>query len=148
MTVRTIACLPALVGAWSKRGGGLLANIATTAAFNNSLITREDFITASVRSVNINKLGEALTEYKEPPVMSLYVYHSNPVSVIPDQNKVLEGLSREDIFTVVHERFLTDTALYADIVLPATTSLEHSDIYRSYGHYWIQRAFPAIAPLG
>jgi anaerobic selenocysteine-containing dehydrogenase len=148
MTVRTITCLPALVGAWSKRGGGLLASIATAAAFNNTLITREDFMAKSSRLVNINKLGQALTELDEPPVMSLYVYHSNPAGVVPDQNKVLEGLFREDIFTVVHERFLSDTALYADVVLPATTSLEHSDIYRSYGHYCVQRAFPAIASIG
>jgi len=148
MTVRTIACLPALVGAWSRLGGGLLANIATGAVFDNSLITREDFLAKTSRLVNINKLGQALTEFDNPPVMSLYVYHSNPAGVVPDQNKVLEGLSREDIFTVVHERFLSDTALYADVVLPATTSLEHSDIYRAYGHYGIQRAFPAITPIG
>ncbi|MBP2636697.1 MAG: fdhF 1 [Firmicutes bacterium] len=80
--------------------------------------------------------------------MSLYVYTSNPAAVAPDQNKVLQGLAREDLFTVVHERFMTDTAKYADIILPATTSLEHSDIYRSYGHYGVQRAYSVIPPLG
>jgi anaerobic selenocysteine-containing dehydrogenase len=80
--------------------------------------------------------------------MSLYVYHSNPADVTPDQNAVLAGLAREDLFTVVHERFLTDTAKYADVVLPATSSLEHSDIYRSYGTYLIQRSRPAIPPVG
>jgi anaerobic selenocysteine-containing dehydrogenase len=80
--------------------------------------------------------------------MSLYVYHSNPAAIAPDQNSVLKGLSREDLFTVVHERFMTDTARYADLVLPATSSMEHSDIYRSYGSYCIQRAGAAIPPVG
>jgi len=80
--------------------------------------------------------------------MSLYVYHSNPAAVAPDQNRVLQGLAREDLFTVVHERFMTDTAKYADIVLPATTSLEHSDLYRAYGHYTVQRAYAVIPPVG
>ena len=148
MTVRTMTCLPALAGAWAKRGGGLLGNIATGAAIDTSPVTREDLVTAPTRVVNMNRLGEALTELASPPVMSLYVYHSNPAAVTPDQNKVLSGLAREDLFTVVHERFMTDTARYADIVLPATTSLEHSDIYRAYGHYCFQRAYPAIEPVG
>ncbi|MDT8902260.1 molybdopterin-dependent oxidoreductase [Anaeroselena agilis] len=147
MTVRAVACLPALAGAWAKRGGGLLASIATGGAFDTTAVTREDFITAPTRIVNMNKLGDALTELA-PPVMSLYVYHSNPAAITPDQNKVLAGLAREDLFTVVHERFMTDTARYADIILPATTSLEHSDIYRAYGHYCVQRAYPVIAPVG
>jgi len=148
MAVRTIACLPALVGAWTKPGGGIMGNIATGACLDTTLITREDLQAKPTRLVNINQLGSALTELQDPPLMSLYVYHCNPAAVVPDQNKVLAGLSREDLFTVVHERFMTDTALYADIILPATTSLEHSDIYRSYGHYGIQRVFPAIFPVG
>ena len=148
MTVRTITCLPALVGAWAKPGGGLLAGVSTGSAFDISRITREDFISKQTRLVNINKLGHALTELDGPPAMGFYVYHCNPVGVVPDQNKVLQGLAREDLFTVVHERFLTDTALYADVILPATSSLEQSDIFRSYGHYCAQRAFPAIKPIG
>ncbi|GBG56658.1 formate dehydrogenase [Sporomusaceae bacterium FL31] len=148
MTVRTITCLPALVGAWSKAGGGLLASISTGSAIDANFVTREDFQDKLTRIVNINQLGNALNYLNDPPIMSLYVYASNPASVAPDQNMVIQGLEREDLFTVVHERFMTDSARYADIVLPATTSLEHSDIYRSYGHYAVQRAYPAIPPVG
>jgi anaerobic selenocysteine-containing dehydrogenase len=96
----------------------------------------------------MNQLGYALTELSTPPIMSMYVYHSNPAVVAPDQTMIIKGLRREDLFTVVHERFMTDTARYADIILPATSSLEHADIYRSYGHYGIQRAAALIPPVG
>ncbi|SPF33379.1 Molybdopterin dinucleotide binding domain protein [Candidatus Desulfosporosinus infrequens] len=148
MTVRAITCLPALVGAWGKSGGGLLASISTNKAFNTGRVTREDFMQKPTRIVNMNQLGYALTDLSEPPIMSLYVYHSNPVCVAPDQNMIIKGLRREDLFTVVHERFMTDTARYADLILPATSSLEHADIYRSYGHYGVQRAAAAIPPVG
>lgn len=147
MTVRTITCLPAIVGAWDKAGGGLFGGTATGDALDASLITREDFQKKPTRMINMNQLGNAIIAQTEP-VMSLYVYASNPAAVAPDQNKVLEGLAREDLFTVVHERFMTDTANYADIILPATTSLEHSDLYRAYGHYGIQRAYGVIPPVG
>jgi len=148
MTVRTISCLPALVGAWAKPGGGMSTSIATEPSLNSAIITREDLRTKSTRTINLNRLGTALTELEAPPIKSLYVYHCNPAAVVPDQNSVLAGLAREDLFTVVHERFMTDTAHYADVILPATTSLEHSDIYRSYGHYCLQRAFAVIPPVG
>ncbi|HWR06223.1 molybdopterin-dependent oxidoreductase [Sporomusa sp.] len=148
MTVRAITCLPAVVGAWDKPGGGLFASTSTGAAFATQRITREDFIAKPVRTINMNQLGRVLNEVNNPPIHSLYVYHSNPAAIAPDQNRVLQGLVREDLFTVVHERFMTDTAKYADFVLPATTSLEHSDIYRSYGHYGVQCARAVIPAVG
>jgi anaerobic selenocysteine-containing dehydrogenase len=148
MAIRTIACLPAFVGAYGKRGGGCLAGTSTAGAFAMNEVLREDFMVKETRTINMNRLGWALNELNDPPIQNLYVYHSNPASVTPDQNQVLRGLQREDLFTVVHERFMTDTARYADIVLPSTSSLEHSDLYRSYGTYCIQRAKAVIPPLG
>jgi len=148
MTIRTIVCLPALVGAYGKRGGGCLAGTNTAGAFAMNEVLREDFMTKKTRVINMNRLGWALNELNTPPVKSLYVYHSNPAAVTPDQNQVLKGLARENLFTIVHERFMTDTTRYADIVLPSTSSLEHSDLYRTYGTYCIQRARPAIPPVG
>jgi anaerobic selenocysteine-containing dehydrogenase len=101
-----------------------------------------------VRTVNMNQLGAALAELDAPPVKALFVYCSNPAAVAPDQNAVLRGLAREDLFTVVHERFLTDTARYADVVLPATSSLEHGDLYRAYGSYCVQRTRPVVRRVG
>ncbi|MHB8120735.1 MAG: molybdopterin-dependent oxidoreductase [Desulfuromonadaceae bacterium] len=148
MTVRTISCLPAAVGAWGKSGGGIFLSTSTGGAFPLQSVTREDFMTNLPRTVSMNQLGAALTELDDPKVMSLYVYHSNPAAIAPDQNAVIRGLEREDLFTVVHERFLTDTARYADIVLPATSSLEHPDLYRCYGSYHAQRCSAAISPIG
>jgi len=148
MTVRTIGCLPAISGAWQRPGGGVFPGTSTGGAFPLHRVTREDFMTAPTRWVSMNQLGQALNDLDGPPVRSLYVYHSNPASIAPDQNAVIRGLSREDLFTVVHERFLTDTARYADIVLPATTSLEQPDLFRCYGSYTSQRCSAAIPPIG
>ena len=148
MTIRTIVCLPALVGAYGKEGAGCLTSVNTMGAFAMNEVLREDFLPRTTRIVNMNQLGHALNDLQDPPVQSLYVYCSNPAAVAPDQNQVLRGLAREDLFTVVHERFMTDTARYADIVLPSTSSLEHSDLYRAYGHYCIQRVRAVIPPVG
>jgi len=148
ITTRAILCLPAAVGAWARPGGGLLASTGTGGAFDLAPLTREDLQPGPTRVVNMNRLGHALTEVDRPRIMSLYVYASNPAAVAPDQNAVLRGLAREDLFTVVHERFPTDTARFADVVLPAPTMLETSDLYRSYGQFFVQRTRPALAPLG
>lgn len=148
MNVRCITCLPAATGAWQRPGAGLLCGTSTGGAFPLSRITREDLMATPTRIINMNQLGHALTELDDPPVLSLYVYHSNPASIAPDQNKIIQGLERQDLFTVVHERFLTDTARYADIVLPATSSLEHADLYRCYGSYHAQRCSAVIPPVG
>jgi len=148
MNVRSIVCLPALVGAWRKKGGGAFAGTSTAGAFAMAEIIREDFMAGETRMVNMNQLGHALNHLDNPPIQSLYVYHSNPASITPDQNQVLKGLAREDLFTVVHERFMTDTAKYADVVLPSTSSLEHSDIYRAYGNYCIQKVEAVVPSVG
>jgi anaerobic selenocysteine-containing dehydrogenase len=147
MAVRAIACLPALTGAWRDAGGGVLLSTAGSFTLNEAALQRPDLIRGNPRTVNMSRLGEALTE-ATPPVRALYVYNSNPAAIAPDQSKVLEGFRREDLFTVVHDQFQTDTADYADIVLPATTQLEHRDIVRPYGHYYLVYNEPAIAPLG
>jgi anaerobic selenocysteine-containing dehydrogenase len=147
MAVRAISCLPALVGAWRDAGGGVLLSTGGMFAFDEAALHRPDLIRGNPRTINMSRLGEALTE-AIPAVRALYVYNTNPAAVAPDQSKVIEGLKREDLFTVVHEQFQTDTADYADIVLPATTQLEHRDIVKPYGHYYLVYNEPAIAPLG
>jgi anaerobic selenocysteine-containing dehydrogenase len=147
MAVRAIACLPAITGAWRDVGGGLLLSSGGMFKLNEFALQRPDLIRGNPRTINMVKLGEALTSIK-PPIRALYVYNSNPAAVAPDQSRVIEGLRREDLFTVVHEQFQTDTADYADILLPATTQLEHRDLVRPYGHYYLVYNEPAIAPLG
>ncbi len=148
MNVRSVVALAAVLGAFGRKGGGCFTAAHSSQAFDLSPLTREDLLPRATRVVNMNQLGRALDELSDPPVRSMYVWCSNPAAVAPDQNAVLRGLARDDLFLVVHERFMTDTARFADVVLPATTSLEHADLYRSYGHYAVQRARPAIPPLG
>ncbi|HYV35133.1 MAG TPA: molybdopterin oxidoreductase family protein [Gemmataceae bacterium] len=148
MAVRTITCLPAVVGAWREVGGGAFLSTSKLYPLNGAALERPDLIPRGTRTINMVQLAEALNgELPGPPVRALYVYNSNPAAVCPDQGRVLAGLRREDLFTVVHEQFQTDTADYADIVLPATTQLEHFDIHNSYGHLYLQTNEPAIAPL-
>ncbi|HLF82605.1 MAG TPA: molybdopterin oxidoreductase family protein [Blastocatellia bacterium] len=147
MAVRAIACLPALTGSWRDAGGGVLLSSSGMFAFDDNVLQRPDLTRGNPRTINMTRLGEALTKAR-PPVRAIYVYNSNPAAVAPDQSKVLEGFRREDLFTVVHEQFQTDTADYADILLPATTQLEHRDLVKPYGHYYLVYNEPAIAPLG
>jgi molybdopterin guanine dinucleotide-containing S/N-oxide reductase-like protein len=161
--VRAIAMLPALTGAWKTRGGG--GWLSTSGAFDwdKKAVERADLALASplgrlARTVNMSALGEALemrgTGNREqeagtnPPVKALFVYNSNPAAVAPNHNSVVRGMMRDDLFTVVHDLFFTDTTDYADYILPATTFLEHTDIQGAYGHYYVQLSQQAIAPLG
>ncbi len=149
MTLRTIACLPALVGAWRHLGGGLAATTAWAAwdPLDTDALQRPELERPSVREVNMVQLGRALTAL-EPPIRALVVYNSNPATIAPDQERVREGLRRDDLFTVVIEQFVTDTAAHADVVLPATTQLEHLDLVPSWGSPYLTLNRPAIAPLG
>jgi anaerobic selenocysteine-containing dehydrogenase len=151
--VRAISALPTITGAWSEAGGGL--QLTTSGAFelNKSALERADLqfrspLGREARIVNMVQLGHALTELKSPRVEALVVYNSNPAAIAPNQNRVLAGLRREDLFTVVLEQFETDTADHADIVLPVTTFLEHTDLYLAYGHYYLQLARPALQAPG
>ncbi len=150
---RAVAMLPALIGAWKYRGGGLQLSTSGAFSWDKATIERPDLMFASplkrhARIVNMTELGHALTELDKPPVKALFVYNSNPAAIAPDQAQVLRGMVRPDLFTVVHEQFFTDTADYADIVLPATTFLEHKDVQGAYGHYYVQISNQAIKPLG
>jgi anaerobic selenocysteine-containing dehydrogenase len=151
MAVRTIACLPALTGHWRRPGGGVQLSSSANFAFDRRALERPD-LSPPVRTINMIRLGEALTTRDAgvggPPVRALVVYNSNPAAVAPDRNAVLRGLSRDDLFTVVLEHFQTDTADYADIVLPATTQLEHWDVHLAYGHHYVTLNRPSIEPLG
>lgn len=152
MAVRTVCCLPALTGAWREASGGLLLSTSGAYPMNLAYLERPDLMPVRdgklPRMVNMSALGDALNELNDPPVKAMFVYNSNPAAVAPDGNAVLQGLARDDLFTVVHELFITDTARYADIVLPATTSPEHDDINRSYGHYDLVLNRRAIDPVG
>jgi len=148
MAIRTVACLPALVGAWRHAAGGALLSSSGTYPVNTAALERPDLIWNHPRTINMSTIGDALLEADDPPIRALFVYNSNPVAVAPDSSKVVAGFSREDLFCVVHDVFLTDTADYADIVLPATTQLEHLDVHSSYGHLYALANNPAIVPVG
>jgi anaerobic selenocysteine-containing dehydrogenase len=144
---RAVACLPAVVGAYGKLGGGAL--LATVGGFGFSFETvRRPSGPASTRLVNHSRLGEALLELRDPPIRALFVSANNPAVTCPDAAAVRRGLMREDLFTVVHDPFVTDTARYADLVLPSTTYLETEDLFRAYGAYYVQFAPQAVPAQG
>ena len=146
--VRAISVLPAVTGAWNDVGGGAQLSSSGTFSFDTAKLTRADLVPPGTRTVNMIHLGDALTGDLEPPVRALIVYNSNPAAVAPERQKVRAGLRREDLFTVVLEHFQTDTADYADVLLPATTQLEHEDLHRAYGHLYVMFNSRAIEPLG
>jgi anaerobic selenocysteine-containing dehydrogenase len=148
MATRNIACLPALVGAFRDAAGGILLSTGGNFAVDKQALERPDLLAGRTpRTVNMSTIGHALLN-RSAPIDALIVYNSNPVAVAPDSSRVVRGFAREDLFTVVLEHFQTDTADYGDILLPATSQLEHLDVIKPYGHYYMMANNPAIAPLG
>lgn len=159
MAMRAITMLPCLTGSWKEIGGGMVLSTSGSFPVNKDALARPDLMLKSplrraARKVNMSALGEALNELgtegdrDNPKVKAVFVYNSNPAAVAPNHNSVVHGFLRDDLFTVVHEQFFTDTTDYADILLPATTFFEHKELQTSYGHYYIQLSQQAIAPLG
>src|SRR5438874_1386330 len=149
-TVRTLASLPAITGQYGLPSGGLMYSTSDWLQWDKEVVTHEQdpACPRPPRSLNMNRLGAILTGEVDPPVYSLFVYNANPVASTPNAGKIVDGLLRDDLFTVVHELFETDTARYADILLPATSQLEHVDLHKPYGHVSLQYNMPAIAPQG
>ena len=149
---RAICMLPCLTGSWKEVGGGLQLSLSGSFPLNKRDLERTDLMRKTLgrpaRVVNMVELGKALATLDDPPIKALFVYGSNPAAVAPNHNLVVQQLRRDDLFTVVHEQFLTDTTDYADIVLPATTFFENKDLQPSYGHYYLQVSQQAIAPVG
>jgi len=152
MAVRAIAMLPCLIGSWKEIGGGLQLSTSGAYPLRRDRIERPDLMQVALgrpaRTINMVEIGYALTALADPPVKAVFVYNSNPAAVAPDHNRVAQGFAREDLFTVVHEQFLTDTTDYADILLPAPTFFEEKDLQTAYGHYYLQISQQAIEPLG
>ena len=152
MATRAITMLPCITGSWKEIGGGLQLTTSGAYGLKRTALERADLMEKVLgrpaRTINMVELGQALNALHDPPVKALFVYNSNPAAVCPNHNEVIRGLQRPDLFTVVHEQFLTDTTDYADILLPATTFFEHKDLQTAYGHYYLQISDPAIEPLG
>ena len=152
MAMRAVTMLPCLIGSWKEVGGGLQLSTSGAFGLNKAALEMPELMQKALgrpaRVVNMVQLGSALNSLDGPPIKALFVYSSNPAAVCPDHNEVVRGLKRPDLFTAVHEQFLTDTTDYADIVLPATTFFEHKDLQGAYGHYYLQVSTQAIEPLG
>ena len=146
--VRAVAALPAVTGAWRERGGGMFQHPHATFPINRDRLTRPDFVEEGRRAINLMGLADALDGALDPPVKALFVYNANPITACADQNRIVAGLRREDLFTVVSEIFPTDVTDFADIVLPAASQLEQLDLMYSWGHFNVALNQPAIAPLG
>ncbi len=148
-TVRAVCTLPALTGQYGRRGGGLMYSTSGYLQWDSEALNKWSECPAPGRTINMNRLGAALTgEAQDPPIQSLYVFAANPATSSPNAGLINEGLKREDLFVVVHELFMTDTAVHADIVLPATSQLEQIDLHKAYGTRVIAYNAPAIPPLG
>jgi anaerobic selenocysteine-containing dehydrogenase len=154
MAVRNITCLPTLIGAWRHAAGGALLSSSGAFVKNDDAIERPDLFPQGLpqRTINMSTIGDDLLRPSSnefgPKIQALIIYNSNPVAIAPESSVVAQGFAREDLFTVVIDHFQTDTADYADILLPATTQLEHVDAHASYGHYYMMANNPAISPLG
>jgi anaerobic selenocysteine-containing dehydrogenase len=153
MAARIVTMLPAITGSWRETGGGLQMSTSPAFVFNRPALEMPELQKRSAlgreaRIINMSALAGALNDVSDPPVKALFVYNSNPAAIAPSQNRVRRGLRREDLFTVVAEQSQSDTADFADILLPATTFLEHTDLYFAYGHHYLQFARPAVAPPG
>ena len=150
MFFRTIACLPALIGAWKHRGGGIARSVGMWhgSVINEAALTRPDLLAGrSPRTLNMSRLGEILTD-TDPPVRAIIMWNVNPLVSVPNAELIKRGMVRNDLLTIVHEQFMTDTAKYADYVFPATTQIESADITPSWGHLYLGWNEPAIDPLG
>ena len=152
MAMRAVTMLPCLIGSWKEVGGGLQLSLSGSFGLNKAALEMPELMQESLgrqaRIINMVQLGTALNALDSPPVRALFVYNSNPAAVCPNHNEVVRGLKRLDLFTVVHEQFLTDTTDYADMVLPATTFFEHKDLQTAYGHYYVQVSNQAMEPVG
>ncbi|MGW1027687.1 molybdopterin-containing oxidoreductase family protein [Streptomyces sp. NPDC002577] len=146
--LRALACIPGVTGDWRHCGGGLHYSTDGVFAADTAALFRDDLRTAPVRSLSMTRLAEGLLDVTAPPVKALFVYGANPVASSPDQNRIRQGLARADLFTVVLEHFPTDTADWADLVLPATMQPEHTDLHDAYGHHYLAWNEPAVAPPG
>src|SRR2546426_5548788 len=144
--VVAVLALPAVAGKFGVPGGGYALSASSAYQVDDERLVGAP--EARTRIINMNRLGRALLEEKDPPVKALFVYNCNPAVTVPDQNRIIEGLRREDLFTVVFDQVITDTAAYADVVLPATTFLEHTELSTSYGTYTVMLAEPVIPPVG